>query len=134
MSTPKIYYKAIRSNRHSVLNTAMPVTYPANKWAKPRIKGTPLMVFEHREQAEKFVSGQVDRVPSLSLIVVPCHIKKMRNKVKWLNWNIDLMNRNDIMAFWRCRTRSQIEKFYQYSAFDNFIQGTVFASEVKCLE
>ncbi len=136
MSAPKTYYKVIRTTRKSVLNTAMPVTYPINKWATPRIKGTPLMVFESFDFADKFKASQAGRVPPItdSLIIVPCHIKKMRSKVSWLNWNIDSIDRVGLMTFWkRCKNHRTLD-FYPGSAFNNFVPGTVFASEVKCLE
>lgn len=116
----KIYYKLIREcNRSSIGNTPYPVTYPANKWVKPTIKNSKLMVFNTYANAKRF-KDYIGR----NGIIVPCYIRGAKTKNLKLARSVF-----GVRELWDHYNLSHIEDFYC-----DIPIGTVFANEVFCLE
>lgn len=138
MSTRKTYWKVISKDRKSLFCLNYPVTYTLNKWAKPRIKNSLLMVFKDKIDAEVFVSSTKRFHPSYvdgTVKIVPCHIKKSRRSIKFLLSFPKDETIKSLIEFWKMDNKHRIAK-YMDKGFEDcwFHYGTVFASEVKCLE
>lgn len=116
----KTYWKVIRGNRWSaIVESDVAVCYPVNKWAKPLVKDSKLLVFSTKSLAENWRNLQLN-----GLMVVPCHIKRSRVKRRNILTPADYTP-SELVDFWRKRkTTGQWTK----------PKGTVFANEVFCLE
>lgn len=134
MGTHKIYYKVIRKDRRSAITNAYPVTYRINRWVKAKIEGTPLMVFRTHEDALSFKSNQtMSRYDKL--IIVKCHIKRSRRKFRYLYAPVCRCRKEEVLKFWEWyNIRNRKDSYIMNKVFSYFAPGTVFATEVRCLE
>ena len=142
---PRKYWKVIDEHRNSALmnNRSIMVHYPVGKWVKPKIRGSKLMVFTNKSDAQFWMSWK-DTVDNknkiLHLKVVSCHIRHS-TRVNLANLNFLVGDRlliKDVKTFWRLWNEYGSDLiFRRLDGLDisfNMPKGTIFAGEVMCLE
>ena len=135
MSKKRIYYKLlIKEGRTSLIPHPTQVHYPAEKWAKPIVKGSKLMVFESEEKAVycSMLSGD--------LLLVKCHIKRSSKQPRHII-SVGSTFEENIPVFWEAVKKGdkRVNSNCFHVQFPGFQtkrknDGTVFADEVFCLE
>ena len=127
------YWKVIRAkNRSSVIveSPDISITYPINKWVKPKIVNSKIMIFDDYNKASEWLS----QFPAhYNLIIVSCVAKRIRKtKLNGLGLIDEINSVQHVKKFWKWfYLRTSNNQLQIRSCFPN---GTVFASEIKCLE
>jgi len=133
----QIYYKVIRSmsRKSCIVRDSAAVCYELNKWVKPNVPNSKLMVFKERTDAEKFVYDPYD-IRGAELKIVKCLIKNPCYKDDYRVLRDISISTDYIRIFWDCNPILQTnwEKHCLYSVTKPVPEGTVFCDEVYCLE
>ena len=124
----KIYYKVLTSARKSASlleNHGFSTYYPVRKWTRAKVRGTPLFVFDNLEDAKFFAGGD-------SKLIKRCYIKKSRSKYlgRLAGFGCVWPAVNPTAAGWRKQWKKDLKEGICLTP----IKGTVFASQVFCVE
>ena len=142
----KKYWKVINKNRNSALmnSKSIMVHYPVGEWVKPKIRGSKLMVFTNKSDAQFWMSLWKDTTDNknkiIHLKVVSCHIRhSTRVNLAKLNFLVDDgLLIEDVKTFWRYWNEYGSDPiFHRLDGLDisfDLLKGTIFAGEVMCLE
>lgn len=127
----RIYWKIIRKeDRLSMIALSygrpLPnVKYHINRWVAPFIPNSKLMVFSSKYMAERYILDKFEPEKE-RYIIVRCYIKGKKTKnIVLLNWKICSIK--EILNHWNNPT------YYGGYKWET-PPGTIFASEVYCLE
>ena len=136
---PKIYYKVIgRTDRCSalILSNQVKVHYLVGKWVKPKLEGSKLMVFDNEYNAVKWARSW-NRNSYYNLMVVKCYVKYPVKRYLFKVEDIfDCYVKRTFIKFWKKWKNLRRSKLRStsISISGNIPDGTVYVSQVKCLE
>lgn len=135
----KVYYKILfgRECRESLVHSPFSIKYPIQKWVKPKLKGSKLMVFSSRQAALKVETCYT---------IVPCHIKRSKVQSNQVLDVSSFLPKKNLTFFWEMvakqDSRIRSKAFYLRKSSFAFgtdmstrhkLAGTIFADEVFCL-
>ena len=138
------YWKVIDEHRNSALvdSRSIMVHYPIGEWVKPKIRGSKLMVFTNKSDAQFWMPFLKDTIDNkiIHLKVVSCYIRhSTRVNLAKLNFLIsDGLLIKDAKRFWRLWNEYGSDSiFHRLDGLDisfDLLKGTIFAGEVMCWE
>lgn len=131
----QVYYKVISTNRTScrIYRDDMCVTYPLNKWVRPKVIGSKLLIFDNYDSASIF--ERKNRLDLKPCFIVSC-IARYVIPIKRLLF-VNTMDYMLAIHYWNKRQNKKrvFEFFRKYGdEFGSCPRKTFGASMVKCLE
>lgn len=138
------YFKVLTPNRKSFIVTHedILVEYLINKWVKPKIKGSRLLVFHDKYSAEEWADKCLDIgiAASRIFIIVECNILHPREMpFMSSSCNICIPTVTRFWTVWnkykRCSEdtlRNQMNYTF-YNSYQNLPSGSISGTAVKCL-